>query len=263
MFLLVEFCLDSRRNRDQAEPVPEATKCAAVIPCFNEGKTIGPLVTRLRQYLPAVIVVDDGSTDGTSVFAEAAGAAVVKHRRNFGKGAALRTGLSLALKQAFEWAFTLDGDGQHAPEDLPAFLEYAGQAGVRLVIGNRMHDAHAIPWLRRQVNRWMSRQLSLRTGRKLPDTQCGFRLVHLKTWATLPLETKRFEVESETLMAFLTAGYQVEFVPIQVIRSARSSHIQPLADTVRWWHWWHKLEHPSPQSAIATHLQAETVMTVN
>ena len=217
-----------------------------MIPCFNEARTIARLAATVRQYLPLVIVVDDGSTDGTPALAQDAGARVVGHRRNLGKGAALRTGLSLALKQGFEWALTLDGDGQHAPDDLPNFLRCAEETKARLIIGDRMHNMRAIPWLRRHVNRWVSRQLSRRTVRHLPDTQCGFRLIHLGTWAALPLKTKRFEVESETLMAFLAAGCQVEFVPIQVIRSGRSSHIQPLADSVRWLKWWWNF---SPNSA--------------
>ncbi len=215
-----------------------ARTCAAVIPCFNEARTIAPLVATVRQYLPSVMVVDDGSTDDTSSLAGGAGAVVVRHQRNLGKGAALRTGLSLALKQGFEWALTLDGDGQHAPEDLPALLQCAGQTGASLVIGSRMEDARAIPWLRRQVNRWMSRRLSRLAGRRLPDTQCGLRLIHLGIWAALPLKTERFEVESETLMAFLAAGRRVEFVPVRVIRSSRSSHIHPVADSLRWLRWW-------------------------
>ena len=216
----------------------EPTKCAVVIPCFNEETTIAPLATAVRQYLPFVLVVDDGSTDGTSNLASGAGAVVVSHQRNLGKGAALKTGLSLALRQGFEWAVTLDGDGQHALEDLPALLQCARQTGASLVIGNRMDNARAMPWLRRRVNRWMSRKLSQRAGRHLPDTQSGLRLIHLETWAALPLKTERFEVESETLMAFLAAGRRVEFVPIRVIRSRRSSHIHPVGDSLRWLRWW-------------------------
>jgi glycosyltransferase involved in cell wall biosynthesis len=216
-----------------------------VIPCFNEAATIAPLVTTVRQHLSSVLVVDDGSTDDTLNLAGGAGAVVVRHRRNLGKGAALRTGLSLALKQGFEWAVTLDGDGQHTPEDLPALLRCAEQTGALLVIGNRMNDAWKIPWLRRQVNRWMSRKLSQRAGRHLPDTQCGLRLIHMETWAALPLKTERFEVESEMLMAFLAAGRGVEFVPIRVIRSRRSSHIRPVADSLRWLRWWRNLNRPS------------------
>lgn len=199
--------------------------------------TIAPLIAAVRQYLPLVIVVDDGSTDGSADRARNAGALVVSHCQNLGKGAALRTGLWLAQKNSFEWAMTLDGDGQHASEDLPALIRCAGQTGAQLVIGNRMHNATAIPWLRRQVNRWMSRKLSRLAGHRLPDTQCGLRLIHLETWAGLPLVTERFEVESETLMAFLAVGRRVEFVPVRVIRSSRRSHIHPVTDTLRWFKW--------------------------
>ena len=212
--------------------------CAAVIPCLNEGTGIAALVSALRRQVPVVLVVDDGSTDETALLASGAGAMVIRHERNRGKGAALRSGLSQLIKQGFEWAVTLDGDGQHAPEDLPALLRCAEQTGARLVIGNRMDNARALPWLRRQVNRWMSRKLSRLAGRHLPDTQCGLRLIHLETWTALPLKTKRFEVESETLMAFLAAGRRVEFVPIQVIRSRRRSRIHPVADSLRWLRWW-------------------------
>jgi glycosyltransferase involved in cell wall biosynthesis len=234
-----------------------------VIPCFNECASITALVAATRQYLPRVMVVDDGSTDDTAILAKAAGAVVVSHERNLGKGAALRTGLSLALMQGFEWAVTLDGDGQHAPEDLPALLRCAKQTGALLVIGNRMDNAHAMPWLRRLVNRWMSRKLSQRVGQQLPDTQSGFRLIHLGSWAALPLMTERFEVESETLMAFLAAGCQVEFVPIQVIRSQRRSRIHPVADSLRWLRWWRNFSRPSTSrhpadSAVQAPLPAVT-----
>src|ERR1039458_378405 len=188
--------------------------CAAVIPCFNEGAGIAALVSALRQQVSFVLVVDDGSTDETALLARDAGAAVIRHERNGGKGAALRSGLSHLLKQGFEWVVTLDGDGQHAPEDLPELLRCAEQTGARLVIGNRMDNARAMPWLRRRVNRWMSRKLSQRAGRHLPDTQCGLRLIHLQTWAALALKTEHFEVESEMLMAFLAAGGRGGVVPL-------------------------------------------------
>jgi glycosyltransferase involved in cell wall biosynthesis len=218
-----------------------ARTCAAVIPCLNERAEIAALVTALRQQLPRVLVVDDGSTDDTAVRAGDAGAMVLRHEQNLGKGAALRTGLSQARNLGFEWAVTLDGDGQHAPQDLPVFRQRARQTGARLIIGNRMQQANAIPWLRRQVNRWMSSQLSRRADRDLPDTQCGFRLIHLETWAGLSLSTEHFEIESETLMAFLAARHPVEFVPIRVIGRSRRSHIRPVADSLRWWKWWCEL----------------------
>ena len=224
--------------------MPGPTTCAVVIPCFNEGVSIAALVREVRQYLPVVMVVDDGSTDDTAAQAAAAGATVFSHARNLGKGAALKTGLSGALTRGFGWVLTLDGDGQHSPQDVPAFLGCGEQTNARLVVGNRMHNPQAIPWLRRQVNRWMSRRLSERAGQLLPDSQCGFRLINLKVWAGMALETDHFEIESEMLLAFVRAGYRVKFVPIQVVGRGRSSHIRPLADSLRWWKWWRNLDQP-------------------
>ena len=96
------------------------SNCAAVIPCLNESASISALVAAVRGRLSSVLVVDDGSADATAQLAENAGAVVLRHAKNFGKGATLQTGLTHALKSGFEWVVTLDGDGQHAPEDLPA-----------------------------------------------------------------------------------------------------------------------------------------------
>jgi hypothetical protein len=152
----------------------------------------------------------------------------------------LRTGLAQLRQQQFGWALIMDGDGQHQPGDIPAFLSRAAVTGAALVIGNRMHHAQAIPWLRRQVNRWMSRQISRRAGRLLPDSQCGFRLLNLEAWAGLHLDTNHFEVESEMLLAFVRAGHRVEFVPINVIGAGPRSRIHPVTDTWRWLRWWRR-----------------------
>ena len=215
-------------------------RCAAVISCFNEAERIGPLVTDVRRHLPRVIVVDDGSTDATAQIAHERGANVVRLSRNRGKGAALRAGCQRAHEDGFAWVLMLDGDGQHSPEDAPAFFECADSDGARLVVGNRMGRTEAMPWLRRKVNAWMSRRISAMTGATLPDSQCGFRLAHLETLRQLRLTTNHFEIESEVLVAFLAAGQRVEFVPIQTIYHAGPSRIRPLPDAWRWWRWLRK-----------------------
>ena len=212
--------------------------CAAVIPCVNEGKSIGNLVRTVRSQLPTVFVVDDGSTDGTATAAALGGAEVLRHSRNRGKGAALQAGFKLARSRGFTWALTLDGDGQHHSGDIPALLARADEYGVALVIGNRLANAEAIPWLRRNANRWMSHRLSKLAGLPLPDSQCGLRLVNLDAWSGLQLKTEHFEFESELLIEFAKAGHRVEFVPVRVIYSSGRSHIQPFADSFRWFRWW-------------------------
>jgi len=212
-------------------------RCAVVISCFNEAERVGPVVTRIRQHLPSVIIVDDGSTDDTAEVAKMCGANVVRLPENGGKGAALRAGWRRASELGFTWTLMLDGDGQHAPDDAPMFFDCADRTGARLVIGNRMVRAEAMPWVRRQVNAWMSRRISALTGAALPDSQCGFRLAHLETLRGLALMTNHFEIESEVLAAFLAARQRVEFVPVQTIYHAGPSRIRPIPDAWRWWRW--------------------------
>lgn len=209
--------------------------CAAVIPCLNEAEHIGAVVRSVFPFLPRIVVVDDGSTDATSREASVAGAEVVRHERNQGKGAAVQTGLRHVLHGGFEWALLLDGDGQHAAADIPKFLN---ETDAHLLVGNRMDDPRGMPWLRRFVNRWMSARLSARLGAALPDTQCGFRLVHLPSWATLRLNASHFEIESELISAFVKAGLTVRFVPIRVLYGDETSKIDPIVDTLRWFRWW-------------------------
>lgn len=216
--------------------------CAVVVPCCNEEDAISALVQEVRRHLPKVIVVDDNSRDQTAVRAAESGAEVVRRDQAPGKGVALKAGLAAAFAQGCAWAIALDGDGQHRPADIPLFLRRAEETDVALIVGNRMHQADAIPWLRRLVNRWMSRRISALAGRCLPDSQCGFRLINLKAWSTLRLETNHFEIESEMLVSFILAGYAVEFVPIQVIGRGRRSHIHPVIDTWRWCRWWQRAQ---------------------
>lgn len=213
-------------------------QCVAVIPCFNEAPFIASIIAEVRGHLQNIIVVDDGSTDGTDLKARAAGAEVIRLGRNGGKGAALRAGWRHACQQGFSWVLTMDGDGQHAPEDIPKFLARAESNAAALLVGDRMGNSAAMPWLRRQVNRWMTRRLSALAGVHLADSQCGFRLAHLETLLRLPLSARRFEIESETLVAFLAAGLRVEFVPIRVIYESGRSNICPFMDTWRWLRWW-------------------------
>lgn len=198
------------------------------------------VVRAARVYLPTVVVVDDGSADGTAAAAQAAGAMVVRHDVNRGKGAALATGCQQALAWQRQWVLCLDGDGQHDPREMPAFFVRAVQTQADLVIGNRFHNGDpAMSALRRVVNRWMSRRLSTRAGRPLPDTQCGYRLVRLALWERLTLGTRHFEIESELLLAALEAEARIEFIPIKTLPTGGGpSKIRPITDAWRWAKWW-------------------------
>jgi len=187
----------------------------AVIPCLNEERTIEPLVREILEHLPAVLVIDDGSTDQTSRLAAAGGARVMRRPGPAGKGAALTAGFSRARELGFDWALALDGDGQHAPADIPRLLECARATGARMVVGNRMARPGAMPAVRRQVNRWMSARLSRFCGQRLPDSQCGFRLLDLRCWSRFSYAAQHFEIESELLVRFSKAGLPVAFAPVQ------------------------------------------------
>ena len=215
-----------------------ATECAVIIPCLNEAGTIGSLVQAVRQHIPTVIVVDDGSTDETAMLAEQAGAEVIRHTRPSGKGAALNAGWRRAFERGFKWALAMDGDGQHSPGDISGMLAYAEREDAALVVGNRMGNASRMPWLRRLVNRWMSKRISKLAAQPFPDTQCGFRLMRLAAWSTLPMDTTHFEIESELLLGFAAAGHRVRFFPIEVIYKDERSKIHPWRDTRRWLRWW-------------------------
>lgn len=216
--------------------MPAPSPCFAVIPCLNEAASIAEVVRGVAPLVAGVIVVDDGSADATSAAAEAAGGAVLRHAANRGKGAALLSGARRAEELGAAWLLFLDGDGQHDPADAARLLAAAGAED--LLIGNRMADAAGMPWLRRAVNRFLSRDLGRRAGRAVPDSQCGLRLVRLAAWRRLALPALRFETESEMILAAVAAGLRVGWVPVPVrARAAGRSHIRPLRDTWRWWRW--------------------------
>ena len=214
-----------------------AAQCAAIIPCLNEAATIRPLVEEVRALLPQVWVVDDGSVDGTADLAEHAGALVIRSGSSEGKGSALRKGWEAAKKQGFGWVLSMDGDGQHLPSDIPKFLTRASAGDVDLIIGNRMERPQGMPWLRRTVNRWMSRKLSRHAGISVPDSQCGFRMMRLEAYSKIHLMTDHYEIESEALLAFARARLKIDFVPVEVVYRQEQSKIHPVRDTVRWFRW--------------------------
>ncbi len=217
------------------------SECVVVIPCLNEERVILPLVQAVRRHVRDVIVVDDGSRDATAALAASAGAEVIRHERARGKGAALNTGWRRAVERGFIWALAMDGDGQHAPSDIPAFMAVAMEGEADLIAGNRLANPGAMPWLRRKVNQWMSRRLSRTAGIELPDSQCGFRMMRLNAWAPMQLQAEHFEVESEVLLAFIAEGHSVRFVPVQTIYGREQSKINPVWDTWRWFRWWGRL----------------------
>ncbi len=210
-------------------------KTCVLIPACNEEGRVGAVVREVRDYCPDVVVIDDGSADRTAAAAAGAGATVLAHVHNQGKGAALQTGFDHAREHGYDLAITLDADGQHAPADIPAFLKAYERTGSPLLVGNRMDNPAGMPWLRRRTNRFMSGLLSRLMGQYVPDTQCGFRLYHRSAFPQGPYDaaSRRFAAESEVLLRLALQGRKIGAVPIQTIYGSEKSKIHPVADTLR------------------------------
>ena len=205
---------------------------AALIPAYNEEKHIGEVVDRTLKELDHVLVVDDGSSDATAANGRAAGAEVLVHEQNLGKGEAIKHGLRYWLERGFEHIVILDGDGQHLPEEINRFIA-ATATGAQLLVGTRMNDVREMPLVRRIVNRYMSRKISQVCGQEIPDTQCGFRLLHAAVIPHLLEGTERFEYETEMLIKISRAGFRIGAVPVSTVYSDEVSSIHPIRDTIR------------------------------
>ncbi|MCK6526109.1 glycosyltransferase family 2 protein [Myxococcota bacterium] len=217
--------------------MPERTmRACVVIPSFDNAGTIAAVVARARAVLEPVFVVDDGSTDGTGDRAREAGAEVLVHEVNRGKGAALETGLAAAVARGFSHVVTLDGDGQHHPEDAPALLRAAEGGVPTLVVGSRPWDGPNRSRAAR-FGRWFSNLwVRIDGGVTVEDSQSGFRVYPAAEVLALRLRARRYDWEMEVLVRAAWAGIAIANVPIGVYyppASERVSHFDVLRDNVR------------------------------
>ena len=210
-------------------------KVCVLIPAYREERRIGAVVREVLDYCSDVVVIDDGSPDDTAKAAAEAGATVLEHVHNQGKGAALQTGFDHARARGCDLAITMDADGQHAPSDIPAFLQAYERTHSPVLVGNRMNNVAAMPPLRRFVNRFMSDLLSRVMGQHVPDSQCGFRLYHRSAFPEGPYDahSKRFAAESEILLRLALQGRKIGAVAIQTIYGDEKSKVNPFTDTFR------------------------------
>lgn len=206
---------------------------AAIIPAYLEEKHVGDVVRRTLSQLPNVVVVDDGSNDRTAEEARKAGADVIVHEQNRGKGESIKSGFRYWLEHGSTYVVILDADGQHLPEEIERFLAAAAAGIGELLIGTRMNDVREMPAVRRMVNRYMSRKISSACGQDIPDTQCGFRMVHRSIIPHLLGGTERFDYETEMLILASRAGFRIASVPISTVYSDEVSSIHPVRDTLR------------------------------
>ena len=210
-------------------------KTAIVIPAYNAASHLREVIQRCSAILPRerIIVVDDGSSDDTFAIAHAEDVTTIKHQDNWGKGKALSTGILKAHEMGAAYAFTIDADGQHDPQEIPSFLDHLQKTDADIIIGNRMLDVRDMPWLRVRTNRFTSWIVSLKAGQKIPDSQSGYRMIKTSLFLKIRLETTRYETESEILFKAAKLGARIEAVPIATIYGEEISAINPFMDTIR------------------------------
>jgi len=180
-----------------------------------------------------IVLVDDGSTDDSSLIAGIYGCHVIRHPENRGKGAALWSGIQWGLAHGTEWFLFMDADGQHPPESIPWFLDAVNAANATFVMGNRLDDVSSMPRHRRLSNRLTSLLLSWKTGQKIRDSQCGFRLVHRECLAGFKPTTRHYETETEMLLHAARNGARFASVTIPTIYHGQRSSIHNIRDTFR------------------------------
>jgi len=189
-----------------------------------------------RQHLAQVLVIDDGSDDDTGAHAAAAGAEVVRHTQNAGKGAALVTGFRTLAQRGVDRVLTLDADGQHLPEEIPVLLAASDAAPGSLVVGVRNKEGQEIRFIN-QVGNWVADTLlRLIAGQSIPDTQSGFRVYPVQAILRLEARGTRYDFETEILLRAARAGVELRGVLTRVYYppvAERISHYAPLQDTLR------------------------------
>lgn len=204
-----------------------------LIPAFHAEKTVGEVVSSVKAQGLAVLVVDDGSADKTAECAAKAGAEVLRHSENRGKGAAIQTGFAFAQKRGLSALVTMDADGQHDSAELVRLLKAHDEHPESLVIGVRDFDPTVMPRRSRVGNRISTFWISLFAGRRHRDTQSGFRIYPHRLFS-LPLTTRRFDTETEILLWAAKLNVPLVEIPIATIyKDGHRSHFRNWEDTLR------------------------------
>jgi glycosyltransferase involved in cell wall biosynthesis len=210
-------------------------KICIIIPTFNNQNTIVEVIKDVEKYCSDILVVNDGSTDQTTeLISLLKNIELVSYNKNVGKGYAIRQGFKRALELGFDYAITIDADGQHFADDLEVFAEKHKEYPDVLLIGSRNISADGMPSKNTFANKFSNFWFWVETGYKLPDTQSGFRLYTIKFYKKSKFFTKKYEFEIEVLVRSAWSGIKVIPVPIKVdYPEDRVSHFRPLSDFTR------------------------------
>jgi glycosyltransferase involved in cell wall biosynthesis len=213
-------------------------KIVGVIPAYNEAPTIRDVATRALRFLPELIVVNDGSTDGTVAALQGLGITLISNPANLGKGASLWRGFALALAEGADAVVTLDGDAQHRPEDIPRLIEAARVHPSSIIVGARLWDRGSVPPLRYFGNRFANFWVAWAAGFRVADSQSGFRLYPAPVLRRVEVfhgANARFAFESEILIEAGRDGVCSAAVPIAALypSTARRSYYRSVVDTAR------------------------------
>jgi len=188
------------------------TRSIAIIPCYNEEKTIGSIVSGSKRFVNEVLVVDDGSNDNTADIARDVGATVITHKTNKGKSAGIKTGFKYALNNNYDYVVTIDGDAQHDPSEIPLLLNSVKNNGHDITVGIRYGQNTEMPLWRKFGKRVLDYTTSFGNGGFVTDSQCGFRAFNKRAVENiLPrLKGKSFSVESEQLIRAHETGLKID-----------------------------------------------------
>lgn len=209
-------------------------KICVLLPAYNEAQNIQKVIQEIRAIVQDVVVVDDGSQDETAQLARKAGAVVISHERNQGKGAALKSGFNYVLEKGYHGVITMDADGQHLPEEIKNFLPRIETEDPDILLGSRMHDPKGMPLDRLWTNLFTSWLISRRAGQKIEDCQSGFRYISSRALEKTELATRTFDTEPELLMRASWHGFKIHHVPITSVYLPNFiSRINPIVDTWR------------------------------
>ncbi len=210
-------------------------KYCIVIPSYQAEEWIGAVVRGCLSHTRDVVVVDDGSSDHTREEALKAGAFTLRYEKHRGKGGALKTGFQHAFKKGFDAVVTLDADGQHCPEDIPAMLGACETLRCDLLIGSRARFFPDMISRRRLANLFARHAISLLSGTKLEDTQSGFRVYSACMLRAMHIKAEGYDAESEIIVKAGRGGYRIATCPISLsyANGAATSFYRPVADTAK------------------------------